>query len=523
MKKLFFILAFITASQLQAQNVGIGTVTPNYPLSFPNTIGDKIALFGNSGAHYGFGIQGGLLQIHSAGTGDDIAFGYGSSSAFTESMRIKGNGNVGIGILLPNAKLDVLGQVNLRGTYYSSHFNLSTNEDTYIRGGKIDSRVFINDFLGAGNTIIGSNLGIGTTSPGFPLNFPDALGDKISLSGNSGAHYGFGIQGSLLQIHSAGTGDDIAFGYGSSAAFTERMRVKGNGNVGIGTSTPQIAGLVVDKKVGATNAVFGSNTPGVAIESTFPGIGFNTYDDDFSRKTIATGFGGYIGVSPNSGEMIFSVTNASFAAQTNVSSNLGLSISSNGNTGVGVTADPNYKMDIGGRMRIRSGGDLNNSAGIWLNNTTNTTVPAFIGMQNNEQVGFYGTGSAWGFVMNTTTGNVGLGTTTPTAKMEVNGFSKLGSDAPAIKVLKLIGTTPNIEGGEFIVSIGIPSSKILAVSVLVEDSPGAFTPPSFRIIAGYEYNFNINSNGSYFRLSTQSLNSANILSKPYRVMITYEE
>src|SRR5215831_921500 len=38
-----------------------------------------------------------------------------------------------------------------------------------------------------------------------------------------------GIQSSLLQIHTNSPASDIAFGYGSSGAFNETMRVKGTG------------------------------------------------------------------------------------------------------------------------------------------------------------------------------------------------------------------------------------------------------------------------------------------------------
>lgn len=81
-------------------------------------------------------------------------------------------------------------------------------------------------------------VGLGMNNPGFPLNFSSSFGDKISLSGNSGAHYGFGVQSNLLQIHTNGLAADIAFGYGSSSALTELMRIKGNGNIGIGTNNP---------------------------------------------------------------------------------------------------------------------------------------------------------------------------------------------------------------------------------------------------------------------------------------------
>jgi len=74
---------------------------------------------------------------------------------------------------------------------------------------------------GAGVYRPSGNVGIGPANPGFPLTFAPTLGDKIARYANSGNHYGFGIQGSLLQIYSRGGGSDIAFGYGSSASFTE--------------------------------------------------------------------------------------------------------------------------------------------------------------------------------------------------------------------------------------------------------------------------------------------------------------
>jgi hypothetical protein len=195
-------------------------------------------------------------------------------------------------------------------------------------------------------------------------------------------------------------------------------------------------------------------------------------------------------------------------------------VRNDGNVGVGVT-DPSFILDVGARMRIRSGGDLNNSAGLFFNNTLNTDIPAFIGMQNNEQVGFYGNNSGWSFVMNTSTGKIGIGTTSPASTLEVNGFTKLGSSAPAIKVKKLTGTTASFDGGTVNIPHGLTFSKIISVSILVESGVNNYTPPSFTALPGLEYNFDILNNN--FWVFNVSGNSGNILSKSFTALITYEE
>ena len=81
-------------------------------------------------------------------------------------MTLMTNGRVGIGLnLIPDGQLDVergtgtSGTAAFRGTQWISHFNYFTNEDTYIRGGKNGSKVFINDLPGLGS------VGIGHSNP----------------------------------------------------------------------------------------------------------------------------------------------------------------------------------------------------------------------------------------------------------------------------------------------------------------------------------------------------------------------
>ena len=271
---------------LKNGNVGIGIVNPGFLLNFPSDLGDKISLSGNSGNHFGFGVQTSLLQIHTDNNSADIAFGYGSSAAFTERMRIKGNGNVGIG----------------------------------------------------------------TTTPGFPLNFSNSLGDKISLWGNSGTHYGFGIQSNALQIHADVQSSDVVFGYGTSAALTETMRIKGNGNVGIGINNPTYK-LDIFGRMRLRHGADGS-----------PGIWFNKSDNTVPIAFMGLLNNEYIGLYGEQG----SAWNFLMSTIT-------------GNVGIGLQA-PTQKLHVNGGglfngiFRVSpgaSGATANaNAVGIFENNNT---------------------------------------------------------------------------------------------------------------------------------------------------------
>lgn len=102
-------------------NVGIGTTAPNAPLQFSNdVVNRKLVLYasGNNDHQYiGFGVNAGALRYQVDTSGTDHVFYTGSSaSASTELMRIRGNGNVGIGTNAPIALLHVYGLGTSGGT-----------------------------------------------------------------------------------------------------------------------------------------------------------------------------------------------------------------------------------------------------------------------------------------------------------------------------------------------------------------------------------------------------------------------
>jgi hypothetical protein len=98
----------------------------------------------------------------------------------------------------------------------------------------------------------------------------------------------------------------------------------------------------------------------------------------------------------------------------------------NNNVGIGGIL-PNYRLDVNGRMRIQYDGA---TTGIWFDGTSQATR-SFIGNINDEYVGIWGSGGAgWNFAMNVTNGNTGIGTSTPTSRLDLNGTLRIRSNAP---------------------------------------------------------------------------------------------
>jgi hypothetical protein len=163
----------------------------------------------------------------------------------------------------------------------------------------------------------GGNVGIGETTPTVPLNFASTLGDKISLWGNGVNHYGFGIQGSLMQLYTMDASNDIAFGYGNSAGFNENMRLTGSGDESLKGSLTVQNGMGIIRNISSTQlkkqskAVAVNVTLAAGATLTFP----VTWSQPFSAGTVEA----YVGNIISGGgwaEMIVSVTNVTTTGAT---------------------------------------------------------------------------------------------------------------------------------------------------------------------------------------------------------------
>ncbi len=85
-----------------------------------------------------------------------------------------------------------------------------------------------------------------------------------------------------------------------------------------------------------------------------------------------------------------------------------------------------------GRLRLRHNSTAGQTAGIWMDGPTLSTR-SFIGTINDDHTGLWGSGGAgWNIAMNVINGNVGIGTSAPTARLDISGTLRLRGESPKI-------------------------------------------------------------------------------------------
>jgi hypothetical protein len=215
-----------------------------------------------------------FLVGHSTGSGDPT---------LTEALRIKNtNGHVGIGTTTPSQLLDIAGagaSIMLNATSQNPGIFFGNGTDNGIQGYIFYERatdvITLNQDGTSGNGLHidnSNNVGIGTVSPGAELDIEDTTNEAaLHLAYNSDSIADDTTVGNVdFLAGSAGTtisrvmgnteGTSEAGGHliietrADGGSLTEKMRVEGSGNVGIGTTAPG------NKLVVIGGATFGDTT-----------------------------------------------------------------------------------------------------------------------------------------------------------------------------------------------------------------------------------------------------------------------
>ena len=229
-------------------NVGIGIATPGSPLSFPNTLGNKISFWNNDATHdFGIGIASGAMRLYTAGQ-DKISFGWGDAGSFAEAVSI----HTGTGLLAyPNVLGDKISFWKNDATHdfgigiASGAMRLYTAGQDRISFGWGNT----NSFSESATLFTGNGfLGLNTTNPLAQLHINrDAEALRISGSGSylsfyNGATYkGYlwskGANDIELATAVGNTTGNLSLGVQGSPYLT----VQSDGRVRVGNSSANLA------------------------------------------------------------------------------------------------------------------------------------------------------------------------------------------------------------------------------------------------------------------------------------------
>ncbi|MBK8228631.1 MAG: hypothetical protein IPK70_15830 [Flavobacteriales bacterium] len=557
-----------------AQNgkVGIGITTPNWQLDVldNSTATGQMAIRNLNGAgwsslnifnhnltgHAYFGMHN-PTGVAFAGTATASPFALYTTGL--PRLHVTAVGDIGIGTLTPSRLLEVssasqavqriasnnaangsvlelsnatagnnnLGAINfLEGNTPLGQFAYHKTDGMVFRtGGPERMRIDVNGNVGIGTTAPSSKLHVSRGAAGYAPNANSGL--TVEHSGNVYANVISATGETGVLFGSAANAAHGGIVYNSVWGLTlrtggnlERMRIDANGNVGIGTNAPGVKLDVVDgnwlipMRVRNTLPTGYSAVQYINNNNKYGNIGWG----NSAAATFADKF--YVGTtSPE--PMLFTTGDVERAR-----------IDAAGNVGIG-TAAPATKLHVAADQAAGMAMTVQNlNAGGWSGTNYLSSAGAgsnTVGFDNSTQNGFLGTTTNHPvtFISNWTermriaaNGNVGIGTAAPTSALEVNGFTKLGSSAPAVRMLKLTGTTAGTEGGFVDLPHGITGSKILGVEVLIEYTPGNWISDNYMLNPEYQANYVVNATN--IRLLNHVNSSGSILSKPVKILITYE-
>jgi hypothetical protein len=337
----------------------------------------------------------------------------------SEQMRLTSTG-LGIGTSSPAYKLQVGdGSADTRGLFLSNNnFSIGVGRSTGTIGGYIgspssDVMVFSGNG-GAEKMRLDSpgNLGIGTSSPSaLAANYT-----TVDIRGATGGALRFGNATDSAYIYSDSNETNIATATNKRMIFSintsEKMRLDTSGNLGLGVTPSAWGGSYKAIQFGKSSAVFGHTGVNYSNFST------NAYDNGTNNIYISTDFA----TNYQQGDGKHYWFNApSGTAGNAITFTQAMTLDASGRLGVGVTS-PQTRLDIAGALRFTANtADTGYSADIFAN--YDSAHPFQINVKNNgstsEYMGVYADGGGANNRVAFPTGNVGIGTTSPGAALEL--------------------------------------------------------------------------------------------------------
>jgi len=375
-------------------------------------------------------VQGNLHASHGITTAH---IGEGSNLYYTDArargaVSVSGNAlsyNSSTGVITSNFEESPTFTGNI--TFGDSHFIGDDANDNLLIQSSAGENIIINSLdetlfridgstkmqiKSSGNVLIGTVTNTAKLNVGGKVKITD---DLIMAQTNGRIDYDNGVSSGALRFF-------------STSGNTERMRINSAGNVGIGTTSPayklDIAGTSPRIRVQETS----SNTAVTQIEvensngrGAMLGIGGSGRTDILTNR-------GYINAQAATDGLAIGTESTDpiiFYTQGLSASNEKMRIDSSGNVGIG-TSSPEQKLHVeGASITVNRGNDDSSIA--FQNSTSGATWRIGRDYSNSEALTFaysatdYPSLTGNGLIYINTSGNVGIGMTSPSNKLEVAG------------------------------------------------------------------------------------------------------
>jgi hypothetical protein len=385
-------------------SVGIGVASPLSKLHVDGTVrtvlasgaGGQTLISAINGVSNGY-----LIDVDAS---NNITHNW-HTGANASSLYINSSGNVGIGTTNPLSKLQVSAGRSyfFSGDSYSVGLAQTAAQGNYMfLGTAADGTFYISETGGTARVTVqqGGNVGIGTSSPNSTFQVSKGGVTFQVTDTNKTASNSFSVYGLSQTSWAIATGNSGSFSGGEKIVITD------SGNIGIGTTSPS---YLLDIVSSNPRLRIKDSGTGYSILDIEGGAGsFYIATDNSAGSYFGSAYGRYL-YSTGAYPMIF-VTNASERMR----------ISSGGNLYIGHTDDYGARFSVkqpssGNAANFSNGSDAD------LNIEITATGAATKYAKLSPSV-------AIPLVLATTAGsNVGIGTTTPGAKLDVQGTSYLAS------------------------------------------------------------------------------------------------